>query len=407
MNILFIHQNAPGQFVHLAKKLSSLGHRVNFLSLVPYPSSENEAFVYSIARQSTSNIHPWMIDLESQLIRAEGVLNYARNLKAAGYVPDLIYFHPGWGEAIFVNQVWPDCKKIAYCEYYYNAYNFDVGFDPEFCDKEPNLEAKIQIKNLVNELQLPIADIGISPTYWQKSSYPQHYREKIHVVHDGIDTSICKPNLDAFLEITRPDGVSMRLDKGDLILTFVNRNLEPYRGYHRFMRALPAIMQAIPNLQVMIIGGDGRGYGTIPAQKESWKNIFLKEIFEGIDVRRLHYLGGIDYASYLKVLQISSVHVYLTYPFILSWSLLEAMSIGACVVGSDTGPVREVIKNHQNGVLVDFFDHQELANVVIDLLRNPEKRAQLGEKARQTICQSYDLHTVCLPKQVTLLESLL
>ena len=406
MNILFIHQNSPGQFVHLAKKLSSIGYQVRFLSLVPYLSSENETFVYSIARQSTDNIHPWMIDLESQLIRAEGVLNHARNLNVTGYKPDVIYFHPGWGEAIFINQIWPDCKKIAYCEYYYNANNFDVGYDSEYGTKELNIEAKIQIKNLANELQLPLADIGISPTYWQKSSYPKRYQEKIHVVHDGIDTAICKPNDNVFLEILRPDGVAVRFEKGDPILTFVNRNLEPYRGYHSFMRALPKIMRAIPNLQVLVIGGDGRGYGGIPAQGDSWKNVFLKEVYDQIDMQRLHYLGMVDYANYLKVLQLSTVHVYLTYPFILSWSLLEAMSVGACIVGSDTGPVQELIQNQQNGVLVNFFDHQELGQAVIDLFEDPEKRAQLGRRARETICQSFDLNSVSLPKQIAIIEGL-
>jgi glycosyltransferase involved in cell wall biosynthesis len=406
MNFLFIHQNSPGQFVHLAKKLSSLGHQVRFLSLVPYPSSQNETFVYSITRQSTENIHPWMIDFESQLIRAEGVLNYTRNLRNAGYSPDVIYFHPGWGEAFFLNLIWPDCKKIAYCEYYYNVNNFDVGYDPEFGTKEVNIEAKIQIKNLANEMQFPIADIGICPTYWQKSSYPKHFQEKIHVVHDGIDTAICKPKEDVFLEILRPDGIAVRFDHGDPILTFVNRNLEPYRGYPSFMRALPFILQAIPNLQVLIIGGDGRGYGGIPEQGGSWKNLLLKEVYEKIDLRRLHFLGMVDYESYLKVLQLSTVHIYLTYPFVLSWSLLEAMSVGTCIVGSDTGPVREIIKNEQNGVLVDFFDHQGLAQSVIDLFKNPLKRAQLGQLARKTICHSYDLNTVCLPKQIALIESL-
>lgn len=405
MNILFIHQNPPGQFIYLANKLSSDGHKVSFLGISKFNHLSIDSHIYFPQKESTPNIHSWLIDFESQVIRGESVLNYARNLKNAGYSPDLIYFHPGWGEALFINEIWPKAKKIAYCEYYYNAIGFDIGFDSEFYPLQPNVEAKLKIKNLANELQLPLADLLISPTQFQKSSFPKEIQKKIDVIHDGIDTTLCKPNENASISISRPDGLQVTYRKGDPVLTFVNRNLEPYRGYHILMRALPVMMAELTNLTVLIIGDSQRGYGA-PPQDGTWKDYFLKEVCEQIDPNRIFFLGRVPYQDYIKVLQLSMVHIYFTYPFVLGWSLLEAMSVGACIVGSKIAPVEELIKNHHNGILVNFFDHDELAKTVISLIKNPTMRTELGSNARQTICNSYDLNSICLPKQISLINSL-
>jgi len=254
-----------------------------------------------------------------------------------------------------------------------------------------------------------IADAGISPTIWQASTFPDSFRNKITVVHDGIDTDIVKPVSSA--QVTLTSGKS--LGKDDEVVTFINRNLEPYRGYHIFMRALPKMLKDRPNARFILVGEDGVSYGAKPDKAKygdrSWKQIFIDEIKNQIrpeDWSRVHFVGKVPYGIFLRILQISSVHVYLTYPFVLSWSLLEAMSVGCAIVASDTQPVREAITDNETGILVDFFDHVSLAEAVAKLLESPSLRKKLGENARRFAIANYDLQTVCLPKQLKWVEEL-
>ncbi len=247
-----------------------------------------------------------------------------------------------------------------------------------------------------------IADAGISPTAWQAGTYPQPFRNKISVIHDGIDTGIVVPDSSARMRLNSAGG-EVSITGNDEVITFVNRNLEPYRGYHIFMRVLPELLRRRPKARVMIVGGSNVSYGAKPPDGKTWKQIFSDEVrgrISDADWSRVHFLGNIRYEYFLTLLQLSTVHVYLTYPFVLSWSLLEAMSAGCAIVGSDTAPVREVVQNGETGILVDFFDRSALVEGVCTLLDDPKRREILGKAARAFAIERYDLHTVCLPRQI-------
>lgn len=253
-----------------------------------------------------------------------------------------------------------------------------------------------------------MADAGLSPTHWQASTFPEPFRSKITVVHDGIDTEAIAPNPNVSLTLTPEGGQPMTLARADEVITFVNRNLEPYRGYHVFMRALPEILQRRPQARVLIVGGNGVSYGAKPDPNRygglsTWREIFIREVRPRIpdaDWARVHFLGNIPYPHFIALLQLSTVHVYLTYPFVLSWSLLEAMSAGCVIVASDTQPLREAIRHDDTGRLVNFFDVAGLANAVCALLDDPAARQRLGANARAFAQAHYDLKTVCLPRQL-------
>ena len=412
MKILFIHQNFPGQFLHLSPALVDQEHAVSALTIARGENKELGVWngvamhYYQPAQGSTKGIHPWVIDFETKIIRGEALFNKAMQMKASGYVPDLIIAHPGWGESVFVKEVWPDTKLALYSEYYYKANGGDVNFDPEFSNNDPIASCKITLKNVNNLLHFPIADAGISPTRWQADSYPADFAKNITVIHDGIDTAKLIPNPEVKMTINAPGG-AVEINRNSEIITFVNRNLEPYRGYHSFMRSLPQILKERPNARVLIIGGNEVSYGAHPPIGKSWRNIFLDEVKEQLDLSRVHFLGKVDYSTYQACMQLSTVHVYLTYPFVLSWSLLEAMSIGCAIVASDAAPVREVIESGKTGRLVDFFNYGDLAKEVIELLGNPAARKKLGASARKYAVRHYDLATVCLPQQLSWIESLL
>jgi glycosyltransferase involved in cell wall biosynthesis len=413
MNILFAHQNFPGQFKHLAPALAAIpGNRVMALHINATPKlSGVELVSYQPSQGTTPKIHPWVSDLESKVIRGEAAYRAAKEMKRGGFNPDVIVAHPGWGESLFLKDVWPKANLGIYCEYYYQAEAGDVNFDPEFPGDE-DAASRIRLKNAFYLLQMGDVKAGLSPTHWQRSTFPDPFRSRISVVHDGIDTNQIRPNPRATLKLKTSGGSEFELSKNDELITFVNRNLEPYRGYHIFMRALPQILKARPKARVLIVGGDGTSYGRKPEQiagserTVSWKEIFLNEVRSGLDMSRVHFLGKIPYGQYLCLLQLSTVHVYLTYPFVLSWSLLEAMSVGCAIVASDTAPVREVIRHEETGQLVDFFDVQGLADRVIDLCNAPEQRQRLGAAARAFAIEHYDLDKICLPGQLEWVESL-
>jgi glycosyltransferase involved in cell wall biosynthesis len=402
MNILFVHQKFPGQFKHLAPALASAGHRVlamtmrkvrerfwNGVELVPYGAS----------RSSTPGIHPWVVDWETKVIRGEACYRAALQLKAGGFMPDAIVAHPGWGESLFLKDVWPQTRLGMYSEFFYHLHGADVDFDPEFLVSDEGEVCRIQLKNLNNLAHFSVADAGLSPTHWQASTFPEPFRSRITVVHDGIDTQVIRPDPQATLTLNG----RLRLDRGSEIITFVNRNLEPLRGYHIFMRALPELLRRRPRARVLLVGGNDVSYGLRPESGRSWTEIFAAEVRPRIsdaDWSRVHFLGHIAYQHFTTLLQLSKVHVYLTYPFVLSWSLLEAMSAGCAIVASDTRPVQEAIRHGDTGRLVDFFDAAGLANEVCDLLADLGERERLGARARAFAQEHYDLHAVCLPRQM-------
>lgn len=408
MRILFVHQNFPGQFRHLAPALAAKGHEVTALTMraeAPAVWRGVRVIGYRALRGNTSGIHPWVGDFESKVIRGEAAFQTALALREKGYRPDLVVAHPGWGESLFLKDVWPEARLGIYCEFHYRAQGADVGFDPEFPSRDPGEACRIRLKNANNLLHFEIADAGLSPTQWQAEGFPERFRSRITVMHDGIDTGVVAPDPTATFAIGTAEG-ALRLDTDDEIITFVSRNLEPYRGYHVFMRALPAILERRPHAQVVIVGGDGVSYGSRPPQGHCWKTLFLEEVGERLDRTRVHFTGTLDYRSYLSLLQVSTVHVYLTYPFVLSWSLIEAMSTGCTILASDTAPVREAIRHDETGRLFEFFDSAALAQRACALLDDPGARRRLGAAARAQAQRRYDLASVCLPGQIAWVEQL-
>lgn len=408
MNILFVHQNFPGQFKFLAPALVQQGHTVVAMTMQKSsgtPWQGVKLVHYATSRGTTPNVHPWVADFETKTIRGEACFKAALQMKQAGFEPDVIIAHHGWGESLFIKDVWPQAKLAVYCEFFYHAEGADVGFDLEFPPKDMGDVCRLRLKNLNNLLHFEVAEAGISPTHWQASTFPEPFRSKITVVHDGIDTVSLAPDPKVSLTLNG----KLVLTRKDEVITFVNRNLEPYRGYHIFMRALPEILKRRPNARVLIVGADDVSYGARPENGQKWKDIFAKEVKPQIsdaDWGRVHFLGNVPYTAFIPLLQLSSVHVYLTYPFVLSWSLLEAMSVGCAIVASDTQPLHEAIKHDETGRLVNFFDVPKLAAEVCALLDDPEERARLGANARAFAQANYDLQTVCLPRQLAWVQTL-
>ncbi|RVV96666.1 glycosyltransferase [Mesobaculum littorinae] len=408
MKFLFLHQNFPGQFKHLAPALVQAGHEV-FALTSRFEQSQTwrgvRIIAYRWSEPEAQRHHAWLGLMNRAVHRGEVCLRALQSLKARGLQPDAIIAHSGWGEALFVRDVFPDTPLGIFSELYYRAEGSDIDFDPEFqTGQEFGRSARIRMRNLAMRMQLESADRGISPTRFQADTHPPDLRDRIDVIHDGIDTDAIRPAADAVY-----DHDSLRLTRDDEVVTFVNRNLEPYRGYHSFMRALPALLKARPRARVMIVGSDGVSYGAAPKDGRSWKQVFLDEVRPQIpqeDWARVHFVGQLPYGAFLSLLQVSTVHVYLTYPFVLSWSLMEAMAAECAIVASDTAPVREVIEDGQTGVLVDFFDPAAIADQIARLAADPERRAALGRAARQRIVERYDLSRVCLPQHFAWVERL-
>ncbi len=406
MNFLFIHQNFPGQFCHLASKLAEEGHQVVGLGINEAdknkPLSEKVKHVrYKLHKGTTKEAHHLVKEIEAKTIRGEACAIACNQLKDRGFRPDLIYGHPGWGELLFIKTVWPDVPLICFQEYFYNEEGFDCNFDLEFArERDFRSKSMLIMKNAYLYMTLEQADWNVCPTHFQASTYPDKWKNKFSVIHDGINTDVVKP-------AEEPVGVKLKdgtkLTKKNDVITFINRRLEPYRGVHTMIRAIPQIQKKNPKAHIVIMGDEkGTSYGAA-CEKGEWKDKFLKEIKGQYDPSRVHFTGAIPYNQYLKILQISSAHVYLTYPFVLSWSLMEAMAVGCPIIGSDTAPIREIIQHGYNGVLFDFFSPNDLCDSVTDILKHKELGLYYGKNARQDILDNYDLKD-CIDKQVTLIK---
>lgn len=403
MRILFLHQNFPGQFKHLAPQLVARGDQVVALTMNPAPATPGVEIRNARPTIGTASKLPLAQDFETKLIRAEAALRAALALREEGFHPDVIVGHPGWGDTLFVKEVWPDARFGIYCEFFYSDRGSDADFDPEFpqAGDDVTRRVRMKLKTLPQRLHFATANAGLSPTRFQADTYPPGFRERISVVHDGIDTDTIAPRADGSVTL----GSGQTFTRADEVVTFVSRNLEPYRGYHIFMRALPEILQRRPNAHVFLVGGNGVSYGAAPPAG-NWRDIFLAEVRDRLDLGRVHFVGHLPYDVFLGLLSITRLHVYLTYPFVLSWSLLEAMALGAPVLGSDTAPVREVIEHGGNGMLVPFFDQQALADQACDILDSDVLRARLSANARRSVVEGFDLKRVCLPQQLRWIDAL-
>ena len=396
MDILFVHNNFPAQFKNLAATLT-LYPGIRVAAIGSRGSTEVERVRlqrYTLEPTDVAETHPFARRFDLECRRAEQILYAATAFTKQGFAPKTVIAHCGWGETLPLREAFPRARIITYSEFYYRSQGLDVNFDSEFGSLSVDACVSLQLKNAATLLSLIESDDGIAPTLWQKSTYPPELQSKISVLHEGVDTGTATPDRNAVL--TTPSGVRLTCDTE--VVTFVARNLEPLRGYHVFMRSLPQLLQQRPNAHVVIIGDDKVSYGAAPPPGRSWKSIFLDEVKNQIDHRRVHFFGPVPHATYIKALQISSVHVYLTYPFVLSWSLIEAMSAGCVILASDTGPLQEVIDG-QNGMLTPFFDIAGLASKMAHILANRRDYAPMRAAARATALDRYSIER-CVPRLV-------
>ena len=404
MRVLFVHRNFPGQYVHLARYLGSdASNEVVFITQRRDGQLPGvRKIIYRPRGVSAPYVNHAMRDSEAALLNAQEVARVALDLRETGFVPDVMLGHNRWGEIWYLRDIFPHSPLVGYFEFFHRLQGADVGFDPND-PVPPDMASSIRNKNLGNLLGLDAANIGQCATHWQKSGYPKRYRPIMHVMHEGIDSQVAAPDPTARLHVP---GTQIELAAGDEVVTYVARNLEPYRGFPIFMRSLPRILDRRPKAHVVIVGGDGVSFGARLPEGRTYREESLKELGDSLDLSRVHFLGRVPYSTFLKVLQISRVHIYLTYPFVLSWSMLEAMSAGCLVVGSKTAPVEEVIRDCGNGLLVDFFSPEEIAARAIEALEDSHVYHTIRHNARLTILDEYDLRTICLPAHMNLVNAL-
>lgn len=402
MNILFLHPNYPGQFKLLAHELSNReGWRVFGLGQGERSEAEIGAIHYSHYRLPTGQSRtyfPAARHLDDQARIGASVADLLVSMRDRGFKPDVVLAHPGWGDALFVTDVFPKSRFIAYLEFFYKTRDCDLDFDPEFPPPEFDLRF-VPLRNAANLTAFATAESCITPTRWQASLFPPPIRSQLHVLHEGIDTSQVAPHPGATFQV--PAGKLLR--ESDEVITYVSRSLEPYRGFHVFMRALPELLRERPKAQVVLVGREDVSYGRNHFSGRSWKAVMLDEVGQDLDWSRVHFVGSLAYEDYLNLLRVSSVHVYLTYPFVLSWSFLEAMACGCTMVGSATGPVLEVLKDGENGRTVGFFDRAALIGTICELLDDPAQRKRLSQQARETVVEHYDFKTRTYPQYCALL----
>lgn len=402
MRVLFVHQNFPGQYRHIAPSIA----RRKGVQVVGLGENAGDALPgvkhirYKAPPVGHKDTHRYVRRFETAVFRGQHVARACLALKEKGFTPDLICCHPGWGEAIYLKDVFPDAKTLYYFEFYYRSSGADVGFDPPGQPVHIDDACRVRTLNTTHLLSLDSADWGQTPTQWQASRFPEWARARMSVIHEGIDTDAIRRDERAVY--TLPDGRTLTAD--DEVVSFVARGLEPYRGFHVFMRALPEILARRPKAQVVMVGGEDPHYGAKPKEGGTWKDLLLAELGDRVDRARMHFPGKIPHAELGRLMSVSSAHVYLTYPFVLSWSLLEAMSSSCAIIGSRTAPVQEVIADGETGVLVDFFSPEEVAAAVVRALEKPEEMLPMRAAARRFAREHYDLHRVCLPKHLALVD---
>lgn len=380
MRYLFVHQNFPGQFLHLVRRLvQDPGNDVLFISEPTengIPGVRN--FTYTPPALAAATFDD-VQEFEQSVVRARTVQVLCEQLKRLGFVPDIVIGHHGWGELLHIPDVWPGVPLLGYLEFYYHTSGLDVGFDPEFPHSAESV-AKVRVKNAVNLLALSGPGEGQTPTRFQLETYPDWAQSRINLLPEGVELGFCRPDPDIRAASVRLGG--MEIAPGDRLVTYVARDLEPYRGFHTMMRALPMLHGMRSDVKVIMIGRDDVSYGARIVDR-TWREYLMAEVGDRIDPARVAFPGRVPYGEFVRVLQRSDAHVYLTYPFVLSWSLREALACGCAIVGSDTAPVREFVQHRKTGLLVRFPDAAALAEGVRQVLEDERLAARLRKNARR------------------------
>lgn len=389
-NILIVHQNFPGQFPHITDALLKRGDKVAAIggsTARPRPGVDFRR--WTADRGSTNGLFAAATRAEADMIRGTAAANAAMQLKRDGFTPDVIIGHPGWGETLFLKEVWPEARLILFGEMIYRSHGGDLNFDPEFESGREDMARNFRshAKNATQILAHAYADRIVCPTRFQASSFPPSLQHLIHVLHEGVDISHAERRKGAKFEL--PNGKV--LDGTTPVITFVNRTFEPLRGFHIFMRALPAVLGACPDVDVLLIGGSAlSGYGGASPNGKDWTSWMLDELGDRLDRSRVHFVGKVPHTQLIDAFSISWAHVYYTYPFVLSWSLVEAMATECTIIASDTAPLQDAITNDVEGVLLPFFDVPALSETLIQAVRTPEKFGGLGQAARLRALRDFD-----------------
>lgn len=404
MNILFLHKDFPGQFKYLMLVLANNPNN-NVLFATENDSLEIKGvtkLVYKVEPKDRSGVNPFLQFYDEVLDYAQAAMNIGKQIKELGIKLDVIYGFGFWGFNMFLKDVFPDVPIVSYCEWFYNSEGADVGFDGNKFNEEQR--AMIRCKNSSFLVDLYSCDAGISPTQWQKSQFPKEFHDKIKVIHEGIDTETCKPDKDVKFII--PDK-NLELSINDQVITYGTRGMETYRGFPQFMQAAEKLLKKRPKAHILVAGVDKVYYGQ-SLVGVSYKDYMLKSL--DLDMDRIHFVGALSFIDYVKFLQVSSAHIYLTYPYILSWSVLNAMAAGCCVVASSTAPILEVIQDNYNGLLVDFFNVDQLVEKVEYALdskiHNREKIEEIRQNARQTVLDKYDVRKL-LVEQINFINNVI
>ena len=403
MHVAFVHRRGFGQFAALAAQLVQAGNEV---SLITETIDQKIPSVRVVRHRAESGprASPHMarhMGIPDHHVRiGHRVAETLDVMARQGLVPDIVVGHIGWGSMMFLKDVLPQVPALGYCEFFYRSEGADIGFAP---DDQPDLETRkrLRLRNIAQLLSLEAIEAGISPTHWQRSLYPAEARERISVCHEGVDVVRFRPDPTASVRL--PDGRVLRAG-GSPVVTFVARDLEPYRGFPQVLEAAAKVVRQRPDALFVFVGGDGTSYGVPPPGGGAWKDHILASL--DIPQENIVFPGVVPHSVLRQLFQISAAHLYLTYPFVLSWSVLEAMACGALVIGSDTAPVREVIKAGRNGLLVPFFDTDALAEAILGVLKAPERHFEMRAAARRTVERRFRL-TDCLERQQYLLENLI
>lgn len=402
MNILFAHQYFPGQFENIARHLAAAGHDVKAFTSGIIDGRNSPAiegiemigFGHEVVIDRPED-HV-LNDTESFIRHAASLALAADTLKQSGWLPHVVYSHTGWGVGAFLQDVFPDARFIKYCEWFYNT----KGGDTDFFEPDPSIETRI-VSSLLN---LPVlsefarADRMISPTEWQKSRFPEPLRQHITVVPDGIDMAVFAPDKAARFEL---DG-GRTFVPGDRVVTYVARGADPYRGFATFIAALAMLQQRDKTVHALI-AGDRKVYYGAGAGTETYFNEVMAEA--RLDPVRTHFLGRIDKRHYVRLLQVSAVHIYLTVPFVLSWSALEAMAAACLLIASDTAPVTEFIEDGVNGLLCHYNDADHLAGLMERALDGGPDLDRMRRAARDRIAERWS-HDFAINRHLALLDGL-
>jgi len=392
IKLLFIHPNFPGQFKALLSDLVKV-ENVEIAFITRHQTAQMSGVEIQryqlpkkpdIGKDTTvvNETYKYLRRTNSNLLETHEVTTAALQLKQnKEFIPHAVIGHIGWAGTLFMKDVFPETKIIGYCEWFFR----EQTSWPHFCGESLKIEQQVSIRmqNVSAMLCLENMDVGVSPMIWQRSVHPEEYQKHIEVIHEGIDTTVCRPQ-----ERSRLSVANLDLDESTKIVTFISRSLEPARGFFTFMAAVEKICQQDEKVQFVIVGRERSAYSDSTGDGPSYKQQALDKY--QCDWSRVHFTGKVSYEDYLNILRNSSVHVYLSAPLFLSWSLLEAMSSGCAIVSSDNAPVNEVIENDVTGKLVNFFDEKALADQVINLLNDQQEARRLGSAARQLVVEKYE-----------------